>query len=67
MINGIWKARAGRIPLSDGVGIIAQTGSNVKQVKTGDRVAGLFFPKWISGRPFGGNKRICKKFAILQL
>jgi NADPH:quinone reductase-like Zn-dependent oxidoreductase len=39
------------VPLSDGVGIIVQTGSDVKQLKAGDRVAGLFFPKWISGKP----------------
>jgi len=50
VINGIWKAPAGRVPLSDGVGVVTKTGSDVQQLKTGDRVAGLFFPKWASGR-----------------
>jgi NADPH:quinone reductase-like Zn-dependent oxidoreductase len=38
-------------PLSDGVGDVDAIGPGVKRVKTGDRVAGAFFPNWIDGPP----------------
>jgi len=37
------------IPLSDGAGVVQETGSAVTRLKKGDRVAGLFFPLWHSG------------------
>lgn len=37
------------IPLSDGAGDVVEAGENVKALKVGDRVAGCFFPDWISG------------------
>lgn len=37
------------IPLSDGAGEVIETGSEVRRVKVGDRVAGTFFQKWLSG------------------
>ncbi len=39
------------VPISDSCGEIAAIGSGVTRVKTGDRVAPLFFPDWISGEP----------------
>lgn len=39
------------IPLSDGVGEVVAIGAGVSRVKVGDRVASLFFQKWLSGRP----------------
>ena len=40
---------AGRIPLSDGVGIVREVGPGVARVKAGDRVAGIFMQGWIAG------------------
>ena len=39
------------IPLSDGAGEVVATGDGVTRVKTGDRVAGIFFQSWLSGGP----------------
>lgn len=37
------------IPFSDGVGEVVAVGEGVTRVKTGDRVAGIFFQKWLDG------------------
>lgn len=37
------------IPMSDGVGNVVAVGEGVTRVKTGDRVAGIFMQKWLSG------------------
>src|SRR5215472_4908537 len=52
VVNGVgrWKPPLGRVPLSDGVGIVAAVGSGVSGVKVGDRVAPIFYPKWLEGR-----------------
>lgn len=39
----------GRIPLSDGVGEVVETGPGVTRVKPGDRVAGCFMQGWLAG------------------
>ena len=44
-----WKPISPRIPLSDGVGEVVAIGANVTYVKIGDRVAGIFLPKWLDG------------------
>lgn len=41
---------AGRIPLSDGVGLVTAVGPGVRRVAVGDRVAGCFMQGWIAGR-----------------
>src|SRR5579862_5456588 len=46
--------KPGLIPLSDGAGEVAEVGSGVTRVRAGDRVAGIFTPGWISGRPRRG-------------
>ncbi len=45
-----WRPPVGRIPVSDGVGIIIEKGSEVTNLNLNDRVAGLFLPKWIDGK-----------------
>jgi NADPH:quinone reductase-like Zn-dependent oxidoreductase len=51
VVNGVgrWKPPLPRIPLSDGVGIVAAIGDGVSRVKLGDRVAPIFYPKWLEG------------------
>src|SRR3954464_8612887 len=41
----------GRVPLSDGAGVVDAIGADVAQWRLGDHVAGSFFRDWISG-PF---------------
>lgn len=43
------KQRLPLIPLSDGVGKVVAVGDGVSRVKIGDRVAGIFMQKWLSG------------------
>lgn len=52
VIKGVadWKPPVGRIPLSDGAGTVVETGREVTAVTKTDKVAGLFLPKWISGK-----------------
>ncbi len=37
------------VPFSDGVGDVVAVGEGVSRVKVGDRVAGIFMQKWLSG------------------
>ncbi len=45
------KQKLPLIPLSDGAGEVVAVGEGVTRVKTGDRVAGIFSQKWLSGEP----------------
>jgi len=51
VVKGLYdpKLALPRIPFSDGVGAVVAVGEGVTRVKVGDRVAGLFFQKWIGG------------------
>jgi NADPH:quinone reductase-like Zn-dependent oxidoreductase len=57
VVNGVdrWRPPLPRVPLSDGVGIVAATGEGVSRVKVGDRVAPIFYPKWLEGRAAAGK------------
>ncbi len=48
------SVKPGLIPLSDGAGEVAEVGPGVARVRIGDRVAAIFTPAWISGRPRPG-------------
>src|SRR5215510_14022322 len=53
VVNGVgrWKPPLGRVPLSDGVGVVTATGDGVSRVKVGDRVVPIFYPHWLDGGP----------------
>src|SRR5262249_8228302 len=51
VVTGVYnpKQRLPLVPLSDGVGRIVAVGDGVTRVKVGDRVAGIFMQRWLSG------------------
>lgn len=51
VVKGLYnpKLPLPRIPFSDGVGEVVAVGEGVTRVKIGDRVAGIFFQKWLCG------------------
>src|SRR5687767_5051210 len=53
VIDGVgrWRPTEPRIPVSDGVGIVVGTGSAVTRFAKGDRIAPIFYPRWINGPP----------------
>ena len=55
MVAGMYgraPSGAGAItPFSDGCGIVEAVGPGVTRVQPGDRVATMFFQRWISGPP----------------
>ena len=42
----------GRIPMSDGAGVVDAVGAGVTDFRPGEHVVSCFFPGWISGEPF---------------
>ena len=51
VVVGLIPAEDGRIPMSDGAGVVAAVGEGVRDFSVGDNVISHFFPQWFSGRP----------------
>jgi NADPH:quinone reductase-like Zn-dependent oxidoreductase len=48
---GLGGTQEGGIPISDGAGEVIAVGPGVTRFRAGDRVAGIFFERWIDGAP----------------
>ena len=48
---GLLPVDDGRIPMSDGAGVVEAVGEGVTDYAVGDKVMSLFFPLWIDGGP----------------
>ncbi|MDB4491090.1 alcohol dehydrogenase catalytic domain-containing protein, partial [Luminiphilus sp.] len=51
VVVGLLPVDDGRIPMSDGAGVVTAVGDAVTDFAVGDKVISHFFPNWISGRP----------------
>ncbi|WOI53528.1 NAD(P)-dependent alcohol dehydrogenase [Parvularcula sp. LCG005] len=55
VVSGRMPSADGRIPLSDGAGVVEAVGDGVTEFKEGDRVVSTFFPYWADGEPTIGD------------
>ena len=53
---GLLPVDDGRIPMSDGAGIVEAVGAGVSEFKVGDKVMSCFFPNWESGGVEGAEQ-----------
>jgi NADPH:quinone reductase-like Zn-dependent oxidoreductase len=51
VVSGKMKTADGRIPMSDGAGVVDDVGEGVTEFKVGDHVVSCFFPLWQDGPP----------------
>ncbi len=51
VVVGLLPTADGRIPMSDGAGIVTAVGEGVTEFAEGDRVLSCFFPNWQDGAP----------------
>ena len=49
VVSGAMKAADGRIPMSDGAGVVEAVGEGVADLRAGEHVVSLFFPLWQAG------------------
>lgn len=49
VVTGAIPTEHGRIPMSDGAGIVEAVGAGVKEFEPGDKVVSTFFPNWLEG------------------
>ena len=59
MVRGQYNPRLPlpRIPCSDGAGEVVEVGEDTKEVKVGQRVAGIFMQHWLDGPPTAESSR----------
>ncbi|WP_258868063.1 alcohol dehydrogenase catalytic domain-containing protein [Alkalilimnicola ehrlichii] len=55
VVSGRMPAPDGRIPMSDGAGVVEAVGEGVTEFSTGDSVVSCFFPGWQDGVPRVGD------------
>lgn len=51
VVTGRLRTDDGRIPMSDGAGIVEAIGDGVTEFAVGDAVVSTFFPSWLDGGP----------------
>ncbi len=57
VVTGLLPTDDGRIPMSDGAGVVTAVGEGVSQFAAGDRVLSHFFPHWQDGGPTASRTR----------
>lgn len=55
VVSGQMPTADGRIPLSDGAGVVEAIGEGVQDFAVGDRVVSTFFPEWLDGEPIAAG------------
>ncbi|MFG6667069.1 NAD(P)-dependent alcohol dehydrogenase [Halomonas sp. HNIBRBA4712] len=57
VVAGMIPTHDGRIPMSDGAGVVEAVGEGVSEFAKGDRVVSTFFPAWLEGPARVGDFR----------
>lgn len=55
VVSGKMPTADGRIPMSDGAGVVEAVGDGVEEFAVGDHVVSTFFPTWLDGPARVGN------------
>src|SRR4051794_14670886 len=55
VVSGMVPTADGRIPMSDGAGVVEAVGDGVTEFSAGDHVVSCFFPDWQDGPPAIGD------------